>query len=358
MRILHVINSLHFGGAEKLLVDSLPIYKKNKNDISVLLLNADKTPFYIDLKNKGIDILEVNTLNNLYNPLYILKIHKHIKKFDIVHVHLFPAVYWVSLACLFNRNIKLILTEHNTENRRRKIILFKYLDRIIYKRYNSIIAISKGTYNSLKKHLGKSYNNISIINNGIDIESIEKSTPYSNKEFAFSNSTKIIIQVSSFTNQKDQKTLIRAMSFMPDNVKLILVGDGPLKPICENLSKSLNLDNKILFLGLRNDVPKLVKTAYISVLSSHYEGFGLAIVEGMAAKNACVGSHVDGMAEILSGSGILFEKGNYLDLKDKLLELIHDDNYYNQISQKCYKKSKEFDINFMVDKYINVYKQK
>jgi glycosyltransferase involved in cell wall biosynthesis len=356
MKLLHVINSLNFGGAEKLLVDSLPLYKKEGLEATVLVLNSSSTPFLDNLLKNEVKVILLNKPKNIYNPWFILKLAPIMKRFDVVHVHLFPALYWVSLASLFLSNKpKLVLTEHNTENRRRKFVLFKYLDKLIYKRFIKIIAISEGTKTSLKNHLGKSFNNIIRVNNGIDLDIIKNAISYNKQDLGFPLNSKIIIQVSSFTAQKDQKTLIKTIAQLPNIVHLLLVGDGPLKTDCEALSKSLNIENRVHFLGYRSDVPRLIKTADICVLSSHYEGFGLAIVEGMAAKKPCLGSDVPGLSEIIKNSGILFTAGDIEKIKNIISKLIKDKDYYVKICERCFNKSRGYDIRTMVKNYISIY---
>ncbi len=85
------------------------------------------------------------------------------------------------------------------------------------------------------------------------------------------------------------------MVLLPDNYSLCLIGDGVRRPVCEELVKKLNLERRVIFLGLRNDVPRLLKTSDVVVTSSYWEGFGLATVEGMAA-----GKPVDAYEKIYS----------------------------------------------------------
>ena len=356
MKLLLVINSLNFGGAEKLLVDSLPLYMKEGIDTTVLVLNNTSSPFLERLYKNSVKVILINKPKNIYNPWLVIKLLPIIKKFDIVHVHLFPALYWVSLASLFLKNKpKLVLTEHNTQNRRRNHILFKFSDKLIYKNFEKIIVISEGTKVSLKQHLGHSFQNIITVNNGIDLEIIKKANPYDKKDLGLPEDSKIIIQISSFTAQKDQKTLIKAIAQLPDKFHLLLVGDGPLKNDSIILSKSLQIENRVHFLGYRSDVPQLIKTADICILSSHYEGFGLAIVEGMAAKKPCLGSNVPGLSEIIKNSGILFPAGDIFELKNNILKLSRDNNYYNTIAEKCFIKSNDYAIETMTNNYIRIY---
>ncbi len=359
MKILHVINSLNYGGAEKLLVDTIPKYKNQGINVELFILNDIKTSFSESLEiDHNIKILKPIKTKSLYNFSHLFALRKLFNNYDIIHVHLFPSLYWLSLASFFKKyNTKLILTEHNTENKRRKLLLFKYVDRIIYKRFNKIIAISDGVNKNLRQHLGRKNKNIVTIENGIDLESIINAKQYNKTELNLKKDSNIIIQVSSFTKQKDQKTLIKAVSYLKENSELLLVGDGPLKEEHINYCKSLGVKNRVHFLGFRTDIPRLLKTADICVLSSHYEGFGLSIVEGMAANKPCIGTNVSGLAEVLKNYGVLFKPGNYKQLNSILSNLLEDKSYYDNVKKKCLNRANDYSINKMVLYYIDVYKK-
>lgn len=357
MKVLHIINSLHFGGAEKLLLDTIPQYTHRGIETEVLLLDGHKTPFYNELDQKHtIKIHTSAKKRSVYNPLHIIKIRSYIKQYDIIHVHLFPSLYWTVLATLFLRHqTRLIVTEHNTENRRRTHFFLKYIDRYIYKKYHKIIAISDGVKEHLQKHLGEHHQEISTINNGIHTKAFKEAIPYPKSILDIPENAKIIIQVSSFTAQKDQDTLLKAVALLPEYVHLLLVGGGPLKEEKKKLAVALKMNDRTHFLGHRTDVAQLLKTSDISVLSSHYEGFGLVIVEGMASGNPCVGSDVSGLSEIVEKAGILFEPNNHIQLKEALEQLLSNKEYYAKIQKQCIERAQQYDVSLMIDAYINLY---
>ncbi len=359
MKILHIINSLNYGGAEKLLLDTVPQYIHQGIETDILLLNNHKTSFYNDLEQKHKVKILVDTKNrNIYNPLHILRIRKYIKQYDIIHAHLFPSLYWLSLATFFLRyNTKFVLTEHSTENRRRNIMFLKYVDRYIYKKYDKIIAISDGVKENLQRHLGSTYKNIVVIHNGIHTKVFREAIPYPKHLLNILEDTKIVIQVSSFRIQKDQETLLRAVALLPENVHVLLVGDGPLKEEKIAIAASLKITHRVHFLGHRTDVPELLKTADINVLSSNYEGFGLAIVEGMAAGKPCVASNVPGLSEVINDAGVLVKSGDHIALKEVLHHLFQDKEYYTKIRDKCLKRASIYDVSKMVTAYTNLYNQ-
>lgn len=358
MKILHIINSMAAGGAETLLIQSASLYLSKGLEVEVLLLNDDPTK-RADSFSKNNPKIRVHRLHsrNIYNPLMIIKVIPFVRgNYDVIHVHLFPSSYWTVLAkilCL--SRTKLVFTEHSTYNRRRDNLLFRFLDKRIYNYFEHIIAISEATKRNLIDHIGwKHRNKISVIPNGIDLTRFNRVTsPF--YDF-FSQESKILIQVSSFRPQKDQETLVKSLQKLPEYVKLLLVGDGPKKKSIEELTEKLGIRHRVKFLGIRSDIPELISYADIVVLSSNHEGFGLAIVEGMASKKPSIASNIDGVSEIVENHGILFERGNDEDLALKVKLLLQDQLYYDTVASKCFQRAKEYDIKYMVNRYIEVYK--
>lgn len=355
MKVLQIITSLSTGGAEKLITDTVPLYQQKGIEMDVLSLKKIKTPFWKQLNEKSKGNVNGLTAGSVYNPLLILKIIPYLKNYDVIHVHLFPALYWVVLAKWFSLSkTKIIYTEHNTNNKRRDNKFFKAIDRFIYKGIAKIVTIANEVDKNIKDHLGFDKSKFELIQNGVDILRYANAQPLSKTNF-FSKEDYILIQVSSFREQKDQLTLIKSLKHLPDNIKLLLVGDGHLKTNCEKLVTDLNLQNTVKFLGIRTDIPELLKTADIVVLSSIYEGLSLSSIEGMASK-PFIASNVPGLREIVKDYGLLFQQGNSKELADIVLRLYNDKEYYDEVADKCLNRAKEFDIDKMVNSYINVYK--
>lgn len=358
MRVLQIINSLNSGGAEKLLVDACIKYQQSNIKVDVLLLNGVKTDFYKKLqKNSNINIYDLGENNDVYKLGNILKIKTYLKNYDIVHVHLFPASYFTVLAKKLTRTqAKFIFTEHNTTNRRRESQMWKPLENFIYRQYDALVSISKDVDESLKRHLELIKTPIHLIRNGIDLQEIQDALPYEKSELGFDKEDILILQVSSFTPQKEQKTAIKSIKNLPHAYKLLLVGEGPKKQECQSLSKQLELEERVLFLGFRNDVPQLLKTVNIVLLSSHYEGLSLASVEGLASTKPFVASDVSGLRDVVQEAGILFENENDKVLSQKLQNLIENEEVYNETVERCLIRAASYDINKMVSEYIDLYK--
>src|SRR5690606_29042506 len=136
----------------------------------------------------------------------------------------------------------------------------------------------------------------SFIPNGIDLAAIQAGRRIESlREIGII----YLMQVSRFEEPKDQPTLIKALRYLPQNTHLILVGDGSKKSDCEDLVNKLALNERVLFLGARNDVPDLMQTADILVLSSYYEGLSLACLEALASGRPLVAADVPGIREVV-----------------------------------------------------------
>jgi glycosyltransferase involved in cell wall biosynthesis len=351
VKILHLINNLGSGGAERLLDDLIPLMNQTADvEAEVLLLTDKNNVFYDSLVKKGVKV-DVVKYKNTYDIRNILEIRRYIFKgnYDIVHSHIFPTQYWVALSRLILRDkkLKFITTEHSTHNRRREKFYFRPIDKFIYSKYDIIISITEKTRDNLLNWIDPKRKRVDkhvVIENGVDIEKIKKALPYNKSDLVdgIDEGTKLVCMVGRFSEAKDQPTLIKAISTLQDNVHLILVGEGPLLDKNKELANQLGITDRVHFLGFRKDIPEILKTVDIVVLSSHWEGFGLAAVEGMAAGKPVVSSNIPGLAGVVNGAGSLFK--NEDELKDIINILLENHVLYEKIAKMCINKAETYDI--------------
>ncbi len=347
------------GGAEKLLLDIIPeMNQKEGFLVDIALLNGNESPFLKELEKK-INIKQIFKISSgsVYNPILILKTLKYFKQYDIIHVHLFPSLYWVSIGKIVtNSKVKLIFTEHSTKNKRLNNKFFKIFDRFIYRSYEKIICISEPVKTSLISNNIVISNKLIVIENGISMDSIKQSVAASRKSFEYNVTDVLMIMVAGFRKEKDHETVIKSLKSLPDNYKLILVGDGERREELEKLILHENIANRINLLGVRTDVYSLIKMCDISILSSHWEGFGLSAVESMACGIPLIVSNVEGLSEVVGDGALKFEKGNEKELAEKISELFNDQKLKNDLKIKAQKRALLYDNNIMIAKYLELYK--
>lgn len=354
MKILRVINNLNTGGAERSLETNVPIHIRNGYEMDVLVLDGTETPFMKSLKENKVSVFSTRA-GSLYNPLQVFRIAHFIKNYDVVHVHLFPALYWVAMAKMVSRaKCHLVYTEHSTENRRRNNSVFRFFDRFIYKRYERIIAISEAAHRNLSLHLGND-SRITTIANGVDLSPYDRQ--YDRIIFdGCKKDTFIITQIASFRRQKDQDTTIKSLQFTNHNVHAVFAGIGERIDECKQLAIELGVEDRVHFLGSRMDIPAIVMSSDIVVMSSNYEGFGRAAIEGMAGRKPTIATNVAGLRDVVGGAGLLFEVGDARKLAEYITQLQEDAEYYNVVAEKCYNRAQEYSATKMIEGYEKIYK--
>ena len=122
------------------------------------------------------------------------------------------------------------------------------------------------------------------------------------------------------------------------------------------MADSLGVNERVRFLGLRTDIPNVLRAADVIVMSSHWEGLSLSNVEGMSAHKPFIASDVNGLKEVTKGYGILFPHEDEKVLAEEINRLASDEAYYNEIAERCYNRALEFDISNTVSGYADVYK--
>lgn len=356
MRILHVITSLHTGGAEKLMVDLLPRLRHEGYDIELCLFNGADTPFKKDLEESGVVIHSLGQNRSVYHPANLLALIKLIRKgrYDIVHTHNTAPQLFAALSSVLC-SVVLCTTEHTTSNRRRGWRWYAVVDRWMYNRYDKVICISKKAEDNLSAYLGKCKSEICTINNGVNISKYAAAETSSKLE-QFAPGSRKIIMVAGFRWEKDQDTLIKSLKHLPENFHLFLVGDGVRRLELEALATIEKLASRVHFLGICTDVPHLLHAADYVVMSSHFEGLSLSSVEGMSVGKPFLASDVDGLREVVRDAGVLFPHQDAEALAKEILKLEQDQTLYKSVSSQCSTRAQQFDISEMVKGYSEVYK--
>jgi glycosyltransferase involved in cell wall biosynthesis len=353
MKILHVITSLRTGGAEHLLVDLLPRLRECGHSVEVLIFDGTRTPFYEQLEKLGVKIYVLGTgYGEMYNPLNYFRLRRFFSKhvYDVVHTHNTPCQLLVAML-RSKYSLRLVTTEHNSTNRRRGWSWYRWIDRWMYRQYDAVACVSDMVRMNLVRSLGdKDFEErLHLIYNGVHME-LYKALPKRSV-----GKTRCIIMVAGFRTQKDQPTLIRAVSVLPNEYRLVLVGNGPCRRSCEELAVSLGVAERVTFAGERTDIPQLLANADVAVLSSHYEGLPLTAIEAMAAGVPLIASDVDGVHEVVEGAGLLFPHQDFRRLAELIENVCANEELRRNVSAKCSKRAEKYDIANTVKAYNEIY---
>jgi glycosyltransferase involved in cell wall biosynthesis len=177
------------------------------------------------------------------------------------------------------------------------------------------------------------------VHNGIDLTEMKSdcanSTPVKQEGY--------ILSIAQQVEKKGLDILLRALQRLHQTdfpLKLLLVGDGPLRPQLQDLAGSLGISESVAFLGEkeRADVVRLLNGCEVFVLPSRSEPFGIAILEAMACKKPVVATSVGGIPEIIESgqNGILVEPDNPQALAEALVTLLKNDALRKRFASNGY----------------------
>ncbi len=356
MKILQVIDFMpETSGGARFVVNLAKSLKSKNIDVDVLLIDGKKSHFIDELHCAGINTIHISSNINRFNLFYAFKVSKYLDKYDVIHVHIFPSSYQVALARIFNnKSAPIVFTEHSSYNRRASNFLFRYIESFMYRRFSVIICLSSQVLSFLDKNLNIPKENYRIIENAVNTNLIFNCEIASRENLGLSDNDFLVMMSARLDRPKRQDLLINALRLLPTPIKVIFLGNGKNMSYLKELVLNNNLSERVLFLGARSDVFNLMKMVNVNVLASDYEGLSLAALEAMSTGKPFIASDVDGLNFVINNSQYVF-KNDIESLRNLILRLYQDQKFYKEASQYVFKRSKDFDINIMTHKYIDVY---
>jgi len=297
LRVVHIINSLAVGGAERLLLE-LHAGLLRKGIESRLLTLA---PGPLDGEADTVCMHR----RNIYSPSTTLALARRLtveakRGADLFHVHLFPSLLHFALASRLARvRLPAVYTEHHVTNRRRGSLPGRVLDAMSYGRYDRVVCVSEAARRSLVECRPSVADRAVVIRNGIDLSRFAPEEPSRRKK-----GPPVVVSVGRLREGKNLSMALRAVSMLEDLRPVYrIVGEGPMRSALEALAAELGLEGRAEFLGARDDVPKVLAGADVLLHPSLSEGFGLVVLEAMAAGLPVVCTDLPALREVVGGDG-------------------------------------------------------
>jgi len=253
---------------------------------------------------------------------------RHIRRrgIQILHAHQYSPFFYAALArVLAGESVRLIFTEHGRHfpdqvSKWRRAGNRLFFDRLA----DAVNAVSTFSADSLSRRDGFRRRRIEVIENGIDVDRFNSRVE---RPLDLDPARRYVVNVARFHPVKDHATLLRAFEQVARvlaDVDLLLVGDGPLRGEIEKLVQALHLENRVRFLGIRQDVPAILQVSKVFVLISVSEGAPLTLLEAMAVGLPVVVTSVGGMTEIVHDrvEGLLAPRQDAQAVADALIYLM------------------------------------
>ncbi len=354
-RVLFLIFNLkQGGGAERVLTDQMNGLDKDIFDYSLCVLNKDVDNVLLEeikIPKSNKKILNFKSLFDASSWFEIIKWLRD-NRFDVVYSHLFFANFVGRIAGTIAGIEKIISTEHNVYLDRGFIERFanKTLSYFSYK----IVAVSESVKQYLVDFEGVKENKIKVIYNGIDLkkynfDQLDRETKRT--ELGLLKDDWVVVSVGQVSVQKNYDLLIdvagEVNKIKENKTHFLIVGGDPsglVKGLMEK-SKQLDLLGVVNFLGLRGDVPALLSAADVLIMTSSWEGFGLALVEGMASGKPVIVNDISTLREIVGENNDFGLVGkNKEEFADFLIKLRKDKSFYEKYKNLSLMRSKNFSV--------------
>lgn len=358
MKILYVITGLGQGGAERVVCDLADNMHKKGHEVKIAYLTGEilTCPCYKEIQLIKIDL---NNLSSL--PKSYLKLTRIIKEYqpDVVHTHMVHANILMRLVRVI-MPINLLISTAHSSNEGGLLRMISY--RATHHLADVTTNVSQRAVVSFEKKHAVPRNGMKNIYNGVDLHKFKYSS-YARaelcKELNLDETYKLILAVGRFSDAKDYPNLLNAIHLLKQenkhDFKLVIAGDGELRPNIEDIIDKLELKGDVVLLGRRSDIPMIMSACDLFVLSSRYEGLPTVLIEALACQAQVVSTDVSGAQEIVGDHGRIVPIKNPAALANALASSLVFDNYPNILGFQHVKT--KFDLDTISDKWLKIYNE-
>jgi glycosyltransferase involved in cell wall biosynthesis len=358
VRVLHLHRMRGIGGSERHLLALLPALAARGLEVQMVGLDdprGDPEPFYAALAAAGIPCFRLPCPRDL-DPLLPLRLARLVRRLrpDLLHTHLVHADLYGALVPV----ARVVSSKHNPDPFRAGAL--RPLERALARRARRVIAISRSLARFLVERVGIAAHRIEVVPYGLDA----LPPPWAeNPPLPLPPGAPVLLAVCRLEAQKGLDTALRALALLrrhdPSPVLLVL-GEGPQRPVLERLAHDLGLDDAVLFPGRVGDVAACYRQADVVVHPARWEGFGLAMLEAMLAARPVVAAHAGSAPELVvdGETGLLVPPDDPPALAAALSELLADRERAARYGRAGRERARrEFSVARMVESTLAVYRE-
>lgn len=328
MKVLHVLSSKGYSGAEKVAHQIIKMFD-GVDSVQMGYCSRDSEILRQTLGADGIAFLPLNHMG----PFQLGRVIRE-QKPDIIHAHDMLASFIAALCC---GSIPLISHIHNNAIDARGVSVKSIAYLIAAFRAKHIFWVSKSAYEGYCFH--KLFaNKSSVLYNIVDTAEIFRKKSQDPNAYAFD-----VIFLGRLSEPKNPQRLMRvcakAAARKPD-IKIAVVGSGELEEETTKLGRELGLENNVCFLGFRSNPIKILSDSKVMLMTSRWEGMPLCVLEAMALGVPVVSTPADGLKELIEDGvqGYLSDDDDVL--AEKIVQVVSDSALQKTLSTNALRKSR------------------
>ncbi len=372
--ILHIVTRLDRGGSAEIVLELARMLSGDNVSVGIIVGRTVEPQEDLDsfAERTGIPIYTVPELVREVSPLKditaFFKIRKLIRRFkpDIVHTHTSKAGIIGRFAARVSGVRFIVHTPHGHifygYYSSFRTFFFILLERIAAKITSKITVLTeKGLCDHVDKKIGTE-SLFAVIPSGVDIQRFKEGGSTGVLAETGWKDKKIVGWVGRLVPIKDCLTFIQAAALIrrrcPD-VRFIVAGDGEEREMLKRGAREAGLNDFLVFLGDRTDIPSVMAAMDVFVLSSLNEGFGRVLVEAMAAGTVVISSAVGGTVDVIEDgeSGILVPPSEPSRIADAVSKVLENSELNAHLIDGGRERAKLFDIHITAEKFEDLYEK-
>jgi glycosyltransferase involved in cell wall biosynthesis len=358
-RILLLIKGLGRGGAEQLIVSSVPHLDRERFRYEVAYLLRERHALVGDLRSAGI---RVHCLDGPADPTWMARLGAVVRERSIDLVHAHAPVPAVGARLRFaRRGLRIVYTEHNQWERYHRATY--WANALTFWRNDYVLAVSEAVSASIRypaalKRLPMPP--VETRHYGIDVDEAQPSVDGVREELGIPADAPVVGSVANFKPGKGHGDLIaaavRVRRAVPD-VRFVLVGRGPLEGEVRRAAVRAGVAQSVVFAGFRDDARRLMSAFDVYALPSVYDGLSIALVEAMSLGKPVVLTRSGGNAEVARDGvhGAVVPPGDPAALADGIVALLRDDGLRARLGRAARSRAAEFDVRLAVERTEAIY---
>ncbi len=362
MKIFQTIDSLQVGGAEQLLISFAQGTQQKDVDLTIVALRSADAHMQQQLESLGVNVVVVpGPGSSLLHPVRIWQLYKLLRreKPDIIHAHLTATIIICSLVGKL-LSIPVICTIHNVRAVHATHLKLKHrirqrLHRLALRQWASgVIAVGNRVAETFRPQIAPK--DIEVIWNAVspmpEVTEDQKTTL--RQSVVGDAAGPILICVGRLVEAKGHLDLLDAFRKIYDQfpeTRLLIAGDGQMRPDIEAKIRQDGLENAALVLGSRPDIPALLAISDLFVLASHWEGLPISILEAMASEVPVVATEVGEVSHVVvEGTGLVVPAHQPDTLADTVCQLLQTPERLAIYGQQA---KAHIDQQYSIDAWVN-----
>lgn len=292
IRVLHVVTYMGRGGLETMLMNYYRHIDRSRVQFDFLVHRDFEADYDREILSLGGRIYRMPQLNP-FSPAYLKALDAFFaqhREYRIVHSHL-DCMAGIPLKYARKHGVPVRLAHAHTSNQTKDK---KYLLKLLYKR--GIPGVATGLF-ACSQDAGRwmfGTDDFRVLNNAVDTAQFvpdEEVRQTARRELQVADDALLVGHVGSFMHPKNHPFILRIFAQLPDTARLLLVGDGELREAIEEQAGALGVKDRVIFAGVRGDIPRMLQAMDVFLFPSHYEGLPVSIMEAQAAGLPCLISH-------------------------------------------------------------------